>query len=104
MMVVGKHKLDIGWFYNNLSLPRTAFYKGEYFMVYTIVASAFSQFFLKLLGAMISENMLKSIFFYCARRLAKYTDTPIDDQFVEKLYKEFNNAQDPTINTDTDSH
>lgn len=71
-------------------------------MVYTIIASALSQFFFKLLGALISENMLKSIFFYCARRLAKYTDTPIDDKFVDTLYKEFHNVDTKELNTDTE--
>lgn len=71
-------------------------------MVYTIIISAISQFFMKILSALISENMLKHIFFYCARRLASYTDTPIDDQFVEKLYEEFHKVDTEKLNTSTD--
>lgn len=62
-------------------------------MVYNIIIGAFSSFGMKLLSKLISENMLTKIFFYCARRLAAYTNTPIDDRFVEELYKEFNKDQ-----------
>ncbi|WWT36847.1 hypothetical protein [Escherichia phage UPWr_E1] len=62
-------------------------------MVYNIVIGALSSFGMKLLSKLISEKMLTKIFFYCARRLAAYTNTPIDDRFVEELYKEFNKEQ-----------
>ena len=52
-------------------------------MVYNIVIGALSNFGMKLLSKFISEKMLTKIFFYCARRLAAYTNTPIDDRFVE---------------------
>ena len=48
-------------------------------MVYNIVIGALSNFGIKLLSKLISEKMLTKIFFYCARRLAAYTNTPIDD-------------------------
>lgn len=67
-------------------------------MVYNIIIGAFSSFGMKLLSKLISENMLTKIFFYCARRLAAYTNTPIDDQFVEELYKEFNKDQSEDSN------
>ena len=62
-------------------------------MIYNLIIGVFSSFFMKLLSALINEKMLTKIFFYCARRLAKCTDTPIDDQFVEELYKEFHKDQ-----------
>lgn len=67
-------------------------------MVYNIIIGAFSSFGVKLLSKLISENMLTKIFFYCARRLAAYTNTPIDDRFVEELYKEFNKDQSEDSN------
>ncbi len=67
-------------------------------MVYNVIIGAFSSFGMKLLSKLISENMLTKIFFYCARRLAAYTNTPIDDRFVEELYKEFNKDQSEDSN------
>ena len=67
-------------------------------MVYNIVIGAFSSFGMKLLSKLISEKMLTKIFFYCARRLAAYTNTPIDDRFVEELYKEFTKDQSEDSN------
>lgn len=58
-------------------------------MIYNVILGAFSSFGAKLLGALLNEKLLTKVFFYCARRLAKMTDTPIDDQFVEELYKAF---------------
>ena len=62
-------------------------------MIYNIIIGAFTNFGLKLLSSLLNEKMLTKIFFYCARRLAAYTNTPIDDQFVEELYKQFNKDQ-----------
>lgn len=72
-------------------------------MIYHIIISALSQFMMKLLSAAVSETMLKKIFFYCARRLASYTDTPIDDRFVEELYKEFHKVDENKLNKVTES-
>lgn len=67
-------------------------------MIYNIIISAFANFGLKLLSSLLNEKMLTKIFFYCARRLAAYTNTPIDDRFVEELYKEFNKDQSEDSN------
>lgn len=67
-------------------------------MIYNLIIGVFSSFFMKLLSALINEKMLTKIFFYCARRLAKYTDTPIDDKFVEELYSAFNKDQKENSN------
>lgn len=66
------------------------------------IAAVFVNFGLKLLAAIINENILKKIFFYCARRLAAYTDTPIDDRFVEELYKEFNKVKEDNSEGDSE--
>lgn len=73
-------------------------------MIYNLIIGVFSSFFMKLLSALINEKMLTKIFFYCARRLAKYTDTPIDDKFVEELYIAFNKDHNAENSNEHDSN
>ena len=58
-----------------------------------ILSILISTFVGRLLTAIFSQAMLEKVFFDLLRYLASKTDTPIDDEYVEKLYESFQEAK-----------